>query len=103
MDDFRALISAQFLTLREEYLSVRIGDATHCCHLGVVLVYLIERFALRHHHCGGGDTAIQPGLHDHAGAEALRIERALHRDHRKLDEIGRGALHRRIDGGPFGP
>ena len=27
----------------------------------------------------------------------LRVERVLHRDHRQLDQVGRRALHRRVD------
>jgi hypothetical protein len=38
-------------------------------------------------------------LQDEPGRELLALEPALHFDHRELDEIGGGALHRRIDGG----
>ena len=41
-------------------------------------------------------------LHDHARAQLLGFQPALHRDHRQLDQIGRRALHRRIDRGAFG-
>ena len=38
-------------------------------------------------------------LHDEPGCEALAGEPAIHGDHRHLDEIGGGALHRRVDRG----
>jgi hypothetical protein len=36
-------------------------------------------------------------LQDEPRREALAVEVLLHRDHRELDEVGRGALHRRVD------
>ena len=36
-------------------------------------------------------------LHDQLRARARLVEPVLHRDHRELDEVGRGALHRRVD------
>ena len=41
-------------------------------------------------------------LHDHAGAALLFIEDALHLHHAELDQVGRRALHGRVDGGAFG-
>jgi hypothetical protein len=37
-------------------------------------------------------------LHHHARGAALIVQRLLHGDHRQLDEVGRRALHRRVDG-----
>jgi hypothetical protein len=36
-------------------------------------------------------------LHDHPRRALLVVERLLHRDHRELDQVRRGALHRRVD------
>ena len=36
-------------------------------------------------------------LHDHLRRRAPRVEHVLHRDHRELDQVGRRALHRRVD------
>jgi hypothetical protein len=35
-------------------------------------------------------------------AIALALQHALHLDHGHLDEVGRGALHGRVDGSAFG-
>src|SRR5215510_1066855 len=42
-------------------------------------------------------------LHDQLRPELPAIDPLLHRDHRELDEIGRRALHRRVDRRTLGP
>ena len=41
-------------------------------------------------------------LHDELGVDAALGVPTVYADHRPLDDIGRRALHRRIDGGAFG-
>jgi hypothetical protein len=41
-------------------------------------------------------------LHDELGVDAALDVPTVYADHRPLDDIGRRALHRRIDGGAFG-
>jgi hypothetical protein len=41
-------------------------------------------------------------LHDHLGAALLALQHLLHPDHRQLDQVGRRALHGRVDRLPFG-
>ena len=41
-------------------------------------------------------------LHDHAHLGRVRVQPGLYVDHRQLDQVRRGALQRRVDGGAFG-
>jgi hypothetical protein len=41
-------------------------------------------------------------LHQQARLQTLGVEPALHDDHRRLDQIGRRSLHRRVDRCAFG-
>ena len=41
-------------------------------------------------------------LHDHFAATRLGVQHLLHFDHAQLNEIGRRALHGRVDGGSLG-
>ncbi|MNV77631.1 hypothetical protein D3C71_1710720 [compost metagenome] len=42
-------------------------------------------------------------LHDHLDVRLVRVQFLLHRHHGQLDEVGRRALHGRVDGSALSP
>ncbi len=73
---------------------VELGNARH--QAGNVFAHPV-RFFLGHF-----EHQLVVHLHHHPAAQFFAHECGIDGDHRHLDEVGRGALHRRIDGGALG-